>query len=108
MTLHHSPNCFYGSARYHGEPAPSGMLVTALVDYCQFTLPVDPAGKFGLGTAIKLMVGGNGEDIPDQARISFYVSDGSVRDFRTIPEAGHAHFFADEDPHVTAIALCQD
>lgn len=113
MPLPQFPNVFFGTADYQGEPAPVGMVVYAVIDSGGpqervFSLPVYPKGRFGSPNGMKLKVGGSGPDIPHRARIAFYVVDGGEGTFFEGEEAGHSHFYADFDPHVTRLHLCQD
>jgi hypothetical protein len=119
MSLPQFPNVFYGAVWYQGKPAANGMIVTAVVEDSDtgerhFTIGVGPKGKFGAPNGIKLKVGGRGVPIADGARISFYCSEGplvvSVTNGATVTafEAGHSHFHADNEPHITRLVLCQD
>ena len=111
MGLPQFPNVFYGVVWYEGKPATNGMIVTAVVDDSEhterhFTIGVGPRGKFGAPNGMKLKVGGKGVPIADGARIRFFCSDGPL--VVSIFEAGHSHFHADNEPHITRLVLCQD
>jgi len=56
----------------------------------------------------KLKVGGSGDPIEHLARIKFFVTEDTLALATDLEEAGHAHFYADRDPHVTRLVLCQD
>ena len=107
MRIPQFPNVFYGSAKINGEPAPVGSIVTAVVlsepDFTErrFTLEVKSKGKFGSGNGLKLKVGGSGDDIYHRARIAFYVSLEELGDTIFQDEAGHSHFYDDQNPHIT-------
>ena len=114
MTLPQFPNFFFGTAKVAGEPAAKGWLVTAVIGYGRtderrFTLPIHRNGYWGwANNGPKLKVGGVGADIADRARISFFISAEELGPSPDLIEAGHDHFYADQMPHITRMALCQD
>ena len=114
MPIPQFPNFFFGSAQVRGMAAVKGMLVHAVIDYGQpserrFSIEVDRQGLFGYANnGAKLKVGGVGEDIDDGAKISFFVTDGALPPAPGSEEAGHFHFYADQNPHITRLSLCQD
>ncbi|HEU0021678.1 MAG TPA: hypothetical protein VFR55_08410 [Dehalococcoidia bacterium] len=113
MTLPQFPNVFYGSALLHGgTPAPAGMTVTAVIsrfnaDERHYALTITHQGLFGSGHGLKLKVGGD-SDIPHLTVIEFFITDRPLEMETERSPAGHAHFYADANPHVTRIVLCQD
>jgi len=114
MPIPQFPNFFYGSAQVRGKAAPTGSLVTAVIDYGRmdersFSIVVDRPGKFGhANNGPKLKVGGSGEDIRDGAKIKFFVTAEVLGPSPDLEEAGHSHFYADQYPHITRLSLCQD
>jgi hypothetical protein len=108
------PNTFFGDATDNdGQPAPVGVVVTAVVDRGvpgsekRYSLPIAEPGKFGSPTGLKLKVGGDSpEPIADGSVIEFFLSVGALPDdIGGLAPVAETLFADDGNPHNTPLQL---
>lgn len=109
------PNTFFGDATdNNGQPAPVGVVVTAVVDRGvagsekRYSLVVTEAGKFGSRNGLRLKVGGDLQgEIADGSVIQFFLSVGKLReDISGLAPVAESSFADDgENAHDTSLQL---